>query len=95
MNVLSFLHFPGAGRLGLGAFVPGLGLLANQDYAQKLAHFILPHVPDVLVPLLGGFIVGLAGLMLLYAKSPAAQVFIPNNAVVTSTTEVVASAETP
>lgn len=88
MSLLTNLHFPGAGRLGMSAFLPALALLANQDYTKQLAHYLLPALPDVFVPLIGGLIVGFSGLLMLYAKSPAAPTFIPNGSTVTSSTEI-------
>jgi hypothetical protein len=77
--LINRLHFKGAGKVGVVIGGPGIGLLVNQDYASKLAHAILPNVNDAFVPLIGAVVVGVAGLILLYSKSPAAPTFTPNS----------------
>jgi hypothetical protein len=58
------------GAASLAIFAPALTLLANVDYAKTLVHAVLPHVPDVAVPLVASIIVGAAGFGLLHARTP-------------------------
>lgn len=54
--------------VGATLFIPALGLLLNQSYAETLFSHFFPHVSTAFVPLGGGFIVGLAGYILYLAR---------------------------